>query len=258
MRAGLVLLLGVAAVAAFPHDPNRIVGGSVTTVNQYPFAVALLASWSGAGVFGQSCGGTIINNRSVLSAAHCFVMLSLPIQWRSRIGSSFASSGGSVFTTAQIIRHPSYNSAIQDNDIAILRVSGTIAWVPTVVAPASIAGANYNLGDNQVVWAIGWGRTSTGGATSEQLRHVQIWTVNQAVCVQRYRQLGLQVTDNMVCAGWLDVGQRDQCQGDSGGPLLHNNVVVGVCSWGDECAHPYYPGVNARVSRSSAWIVANS
>lgn len=60
----------------------------------------------------------------------------------------------------------------------------------------------------------------------------------------------------MLCSGWLDVGGRDQCQGDSGGPLIHNNVVVGVCSWGHSCAQPRYPGVNTRVSRYTAWIQA--
>lgn len=96
------------------------------------------------------------------------------------------------------------------------------------------------------------------GPASEQLRHVQIWTVNQAVCRARYAEIGRTVTDNMLCSGWLDVGGRDQCQGDSGGPLVHNGVVVGVCSWGEECALARYPGVNARVSRYTAWIQANA
>uniref|UniRef100_A0A1E1VYB7 Peptidase S1 domain-containing protein n=1 Tax=Pectinophora gossypiella TaxID=13191 RepID=A0A1E1VYB7_PECGO len=158
MRAALVLILAVAAVAAMPRDgPQKIVGGSVTTINTYPFGVAMLAgsgSW-----FSQSCGGTIINNRSVLSAAHCFVRLSAAGNWRSRVGSTWANSGGSVFNTASIIRHPQYNQNTEDNDFAIVRISGTFSWSSTVAA-ASIAGANYNLGDNQVVWAIGWGTTS--------------------------------------------------------------------------------------------------
>ncbi|XP_047999851.1 trypsin, alkaline C-like [Leguminivora glycinivorella] len=62
----------------------------------------------------------------------------------------------------------------------------------------------------------------------------------------------------MLCSGWLDVGGRDQCQGDSGGPLIHNGVVIGVCSWGEQCALPRYPGVNARVSRYTSWIQSNA
>jgi hypothetical protein len=96
------------------------------------------------------------------------------------------------------------------------------------------------------------------GSPSEQLRHVQVWTVNQATCRNNYASIRLSVTDNMLCAGYLNVGGRDQCQGDSGGPLYHNRVVVGVASWGEECALARYPGVNARVSRYTTWIQANA
>lgn len=97
-----------------------------------------------------------------------------------------------------------------------------------------------------------------GGSKSEQLRHVGIWTVNQNTCRSRYAPLGNSVTDNMVCSGWLNVGGRGQCSGDGGGPLLHNNVVVGVSSWGYLCGQANYPDVNTRVSRFTSWIQANA
>ena len=61
----------------------------------------------------------------------------------------------------------------------------------------------------------------------------------------------------MICAGILDVGGRDACGGDSGGPLLHNSILVGVISWGHDCAHPYFPGVYARVAPYYEWIAEN-
>ncbi|XP_046978619.1 trypsin, alkaline C-like [Vanessa cardui] len=257
MRAALILLaLGLAAVTAVPRNPQRIIGGSVTTIGQYPYGVALLFSWTGSGSFFQSCGGTILNNRAVLTAAHC--LIGDPIsRWRSRVGSTNANSGGVVHTTSRIIIHPSYNTGTLDQDIAILHIVGSFSFNNNVRA-GRIAGSNYNLGDNQPVWAIGWGTTSVGGRPSEQLRHVQIWTVNQATCRTRYAELRRTITDNMLCSGWLDVGGRDQCQGDSGGPLFHNGVVVGVCSWGERCALARYPGVNVRVSRYTSWIQNNS
>ncbi|XP_075975899.1 trypsin, alkaline C-like [Anticarsia gemmatalis] len=174
--------------------------------------------------------------------------------WRLRVGSDFAHSGGQVTNTQQIIRHPNYNRNSLDSDVAIMRTTGTINF-GTGVQAARIAGSNYNLGDNQVVWAAGWGVTEQG-RPSEQLRHVQIWTINQGVCRQRYGTS--RITDNMLCSGWLDVGGRDQCSGDSGGPLYHNRVVVGICSWGSGCGNPRFPGVNARVSRFTSWIQNNS
>lgn len=93
-----------------------------------------------------------------------------------------------------------------------------------------------------------------GEANSEQLRHVQIWTVNQEFCAERYASRGHRVTNSMLCSGYLNLGGRDQCQGDSGSPLLHNNVIVGIRSWGIGCAEPNFPGVNARISVASNWI----
>lgn len=50
-----------------------------------------------------------------------------------------------------------------------------------------------------------------------------------------------------------------QCQGDSGGPLYDskNDIVVGVVSWGVDCAHPKYPGVYARISSSVSLLNDN-
>ncbi|CAG9796396.1 unnamed protein product [Diatraea saccharalis] len=251
-----VLQFLILLIPAAPKTPQRIVGGSLTTINQHPDIVSLLWSWNEANNHFQVCGGSIINSRSVLTAAHCTVGAQSFI-WRFRLGSTFANSGGVVHLTSQIINHPQYNRVNYDNDIAIIRTSSNIVF-SNVVRQASIAGANYNLADNQVVWAAGWGATSSGGPSSEQLRHVQIWTINQAVCRNRYAEIGLTVTDNMLCSGWLDVGGRDQCQGDSGGPLYHNGVVVGVCSWGRGCAQARFPGVNARVSRYTQWIQNNA
>uniref|UniRef100_A0A2A4K6U2 Peptidase S1 domain-containing protein n=1 Tax=Heliothis virescens TaxID=7102 RepID=A0A2A4K6U2_HELVI len=253
MRVIVALALCVAVVSAVPTKTQRIVGGSLTTIDQYPTITACLFSFNLVTYF-QSCGGTILNNRSVLTAAHCTIGHAAN-RWRFRVGSSFASSGGVVHNVQQIINHPTYNVAARwDNDFAILRSASAISFNNNVRA-VSIAGANYNLADNQVVWAAGWGLTAENGSPSEQLRHVQVFTINQAICRSRYTT---PITDNMLCSGVLDVGGRDQCSQDSGGPLYHNGVQVGVCSFGTGCARPQFPGVNARVSRASAWIASNA
>ncbi|XP_075975680.1 trypsin, alkaline A-like [Anticarsia gemmatalis] len=253
MRALALLVLCVAAASAEEFG-QRIVGGSVTSIRNYPEMVALLHARNQAN-HRQSCGGSILNQRSVLTAAHCFDDGRHVVgMWRLRVGSDNANSGGQVLNVNLIRNHPNYNPRTYDSDIAVMRATANINY-GTGVQAARIAGSNYNLGDNQVVWAAGWGTTETG-RPSEQLRHVQIWTINQNICRQRYGASA--ITDNMLCSGWLDVGGRDQCQGDSGGPLYHNRVVVGVCSWGRGCAQARYPGVNARVSRFTSWIQNNS
>lgn len=107
----------------------------------------------------------------------------------------------------------------------------------------------------------------SGGSSPEQLQHVQVYTIDQDICAERYAYLKTQpgfqnwpdITDGMLCAGILDVGGKDACQGDSGGPLAFDrDIVVGITSWGYGCADAVYPGVNARVSHYSDWIVSNA
>ncbi|KAL0901252.1 hypothetical protein ABMA27_006544 [Loxostege sticticalis] len=267
MRYLIALAFTLAVASAATLKSDRIIGGTVTTINQYPEMVQLLQG-SGNNFF-QDCAGTIINNRAILSAAHCTIQFGASMR-RIRYGSSFRTSGGTVITVNRVINHPNYDPRNEDNDFSILWVNGNIPETATS-RPALLAGANYYPADNQVVWAAGWGHTIAGdhSSMSNQLRHVQVWVVNQGICRQRYanrvvndifgrpRPAPITITDNMLCSGWLDRGGRDQCQGDSGGPLYHNGVVVGVCSFGHGCALPYFPGVNARVSRVVGWINQN-
>lgn len=80
--------------------------------------------------------------------------------------------------------------------------------------------------------------------------------VNQEICAKAYKNFGT-ITDRMICAGY-DKGGKDACQGDSGGPLVVDNVLVGVVSWGYDCAQPNYPGVYSRVASVRNWISEQS
>ncbi|XP_022821663.1 trypsin CFT-1-like [Spodoptera litura] len=251
---GLVALC-LATAAAVPTGGQRIVGGSVTTIDQYPTIAALLYAFDWINSH-HTCGSIIINNRSVLTAAHC-IENEAAGRFRIRVGSSFRSSGGVVHNVNLNILHPAYSSRTMDSDIAILRSATAFSFNNNVRA-ASIAGANYFPADNQAVWAAGWGDTYSGSsAGSEQLRHVQMVVINQEICRRQYENSFYSVNDNMICSGWPN-GGRDTCQRDSGGPLYHNGVVVGVTSFGMRCADPNYAGVSARVSRFSSWISANA
>ncbi|XP_041983200.1 trypsin, alkaline A-like [Aricia agestis] len=100
-----------------------------------------------------------------------------------------------------------------------------------------------------------------GGSASPVLLDVTIYTVNTDECADRYLTLptpGI-VTENMICAGILDVGGKDACQGDSGGPLYYgDNILVGVVSWGHGCANETYPGISTAVGSYTQWILDNT
>ncbi|XP_075974620.1 trypsin, alkaline B-like [Anticarsia gemmatalis] len=251
MRAIIfTLLVALAAVTGARAGSLRISGGSTTTINNYPSMVAILST-EDLVTFRHNCGGTIINNRAILSAAHCFGNDILRRN-RFRVGSTFANSGGVVHTVNRAIIHPRYS--FPTNDLAILR-TGTAIRYNNSVRPGSFAGANVNVPDNANVWATGWGWTGANSGLSEQLRHVQLRIISQAACRQQY---GSQMISNdMICAGSRQSGAA-QCRGDSGGPLYLNNVIVGVLSFGAQRCGGNEPRVSMRVSRYIQWIQANA
>ncbi|XP_023947660.1 trypsin, alkaline B-like [Bicyclus anynana] len=253
MKAITVLLVYLAFASALPRQ-ERIVGGTTVSINTYPFSAVLLITSGVMNRLRQNCGGSIINNRSVLTAAHCIQHGNLNTH-RVRSGSSNASSGGRLHDISSRLVHPHYNQGTLNNDIGMFRVSSAFQFGPTVRA-AAIIGQNAIIPDNALVWAIGWGWTSHGGNNpSEQLRHVQIRTTPVARCQRAYT--GFTITAAMICAAW-DTHGRGSCQGDSGSPLIHNNVVVGATSFGMRCADPNYPTVYARVAHFTNWIRTNA
>ncbi|XP_050682036.1 trypsin CFT-1-like [Leptidea sinapis] len=262
MRSVCILVaICFASVAAVPAADisGRLAGGSLATVNQYPFIASMLYSRNGVS-YVQSCAGSIITNRAILSSASCYFG-DANNNWRIKVGSSYANSGGIIHYINSIFINAAYNSFTRDGDMAIVR-SNSVFTYTAAVNFVRIASPTYNLPDQSAVWALGWGRTSPSGAASEQLRYTQIWTVNTNVCRNIYRGVGFTVTDNMICTGWLNNGGRGQCDGDNGGPLIHNTAaaglaLVGVFSWG-QCGSPVYPDINTRVSRYAQWIANNA
>ncbi|CAB3232982.1 unnamed protein product [Arctia plantaginis] len=239
-----------------PNDDSRIVGGSPTSIQNFPYTVQILNNER------FSCGGSILTTRHVLSAAHCYFRNGTflgPEPFSIRAGATYLNEAGSVHSVSTIVIHHGYNRTITDNDVAVL-VLATVLRFTVTIQRATIPFQGETLTDNSTVVAVGWGRTISGGEVSNVLNAVSVRTVNRGVCRQRYIEYASRlnssatVTDNMICAGLLDIGGADTCQGDSGGPLIYNGTVVGITSWGAGCAQPLYPGVYAKVSRYTTWI----
>ncbi|XP_026317344.1 trypsin CFT-1-like [Hyposmocoma kahamanoa] len=240
---------------------SRIIGGTPASIDQYPFAAQIIVRGY------LTCGGSLLTLRNVLSAAHCFFdwnnNLIRTRDVRVRAGTSNNNSGGTRLRVSRIAIHERYNMPLRDNDIAILQTSSRFPR-GSRIRLALIPFQNDVVPDNSPLIHIGWGITWVHGQQlSPYLRHVPVLKINREVCASRYQQLGVEqnssfpVTENMMCAGLLDLGGAGACRGDRGGPLLFNRtIVVGVVSWGHDCAHPQYPGVNMRVARYSNWINA--
>ncbi|XP_068231254.1 transmembrane protease serine 9-like [Palaemon carinicauda] len=237
---------------------TRIVGGEPTTVHEYPWQVALTTSSR------PFCGGSIISNQWILTAAHC-VIGKRPADFTVIIGEHNWNTATETSATerrqlSNIIVHPRYSSTTLDNDIALLKLSTPINF-PTSnkIAPVCLPDPGNAYADINAI-ITGWGTTSSGGRQPYELYEVTVPTMTNTKCEQLY--VG-DITGNMICAG-LDKGGKDSCQGDSGGPMVTTGnvaqtfmVQIGVVSWGYGCAVAGKPGVYARVNNYLSWISAN-
>ncbi|XP_052739567.1 trypsin CFT-1-like [Bicyclus anynana] len=266
MQLSIVVAALIGVVYALPRRDDRIVGGSPAPIEMYPFMASMQITWV-EGHYAHVCGGSLITTTAVLSATHCFILVPNAIQWRARLGSALNSAGGAHHAVSHFNLHPDYVPVLWLNDVAIVRLVAP-AILSNTIQVARIAGPNYPLPDNLRLYVAGWGATFSGDHEgSETLLHTYVHIINQELCAKRYDELRAQpgmelmahVTPEMFCAGLLDVGGQDACQGDSGGPVVDwGDVIVGVTSWGYDCAHPHYPGVSARVPSYTQWIVDNA
>ncbi|XP_017283958.1 prostasin-like [Kryptolebias marmoratus] len=242
--------LGVCGIAPLnAKRDSRIVGGEDAAPGAWPWQATLE-------IRGALCGGSLINNQWVLSAAHCFSSSSTSgvTVYLGRQTRGGPNANEVVRTVSQIIVHEAYSSATNDNDVALLKLTSSVNFTD-YITPVCLAAADSNFTAGVTCWVTGFGSLSgTQPQLPDMLQEVNVPVVSNRVCSQSYA-----ITSNMICAG-LTEGGKDSCQGDSGGPLVSRTgttwVQAGVVSFGRGCAEPNFPGVYARVSEYQTWISA--
>lgn len=241
-------------------NPMRIVGGTeVQPAHKYPWQIGL----KNRGGTSYWCGGAVINDRYILTAAHCFFDSNgnqepaedLVVGVGDHLMSSTSDDVAATKTigVAEVILHPSYDSDDFDNDVALVKLSEVLAF-SAEVRPVCLPEDDSKTYAGAAGIASGWGTLSSGGNQPNQLMEVTL-PILEPSC------WGQTVTDRMLCAGYAE-GGKDTCQGDSGGPLCvvegDRYYEVGVTSHGSGCADANSPGVYSRVSKFLSWIKANT
>ncbi|PBC28310.1 Trypsin-7 [Apis cerana cerana] len=245
LEAMWYVLLLLSTVPYMTHClQSRIIGGHNASINDYPYQVSI--HYMGK----HHCGGSIISENWLLTAAHCIYGL-IPIKFKIRVGSTY-NNNGIEYNIRNIILHENYNTRTFDYDAALIMLS-TPLKISSTTKPITLAQSTTSVetGKNAVV--TGWGHLSANSnSASDILQVLTLPIVDQNLCKNIFSGINT-VTENMICAGSLD--GRDTSKGDSGGPLVYNNVQIGIVSWGlKECALPKYPGVYTRVSAIRDWI----
>ncbi|XP_047739798.1 trypsin-like [Hyalella azteca] len=217
-----------------------------------------------------ACGGTLITQNLVLSAAHCLhgIRVTKVRVWLGLLDRTKPEPGSLYQDSYTYHVHESYDPTTFVNDISVVVLPSSVVFT-TRIQPACLPPADRQLDDVTVVatgWGLtswgarcpppstGWGLTSWGGTLSPTMQQValQVWT--NAACTaawqDHFNDFSFSVSYGQLCA--LGSG-ADTCSGDSGGPLVLN-VIVGITSFGYECATPDVPGVYTRVQSYVPWV----
>ncbi|KAL7393069.1 hypothetical protein ABVT39_006099 [Epinephelus coioides] len=230
-----VLLIG----AAFATEDDKIVGGYECTPHSQPHQVSLNSGY-------HFCGGSLVNENWVVSAAHCSKS-----RIEVRLGEHHIrnTEGTEQFIKASlVIEHPDFSRYTLQNDVMLVKLS-TPATLNSYVWPVALPTSCAPAGTMCKV--SGWGNTMSSTADSNRLQCLDIPILSDEDCERSYPGM---IDYTMFCAGYLE-GGKDSCQGDSGGPVVCNGELQGVVSWGYGCAEKDHPGVYSKVCVQTDWLL---
>uniref|UniRef100_A0A674IYA5 trypsin n=1 Tax=Terrapene triunguis TaxID=2587831 RepID=A0A674IYA5_9SAUR len=230
--------------AAAPQGVDRIVGGYECSPHSQPWQVSLNVGY-------HFCGGSLITDQWVVSAAHCWYYGSrLRLEGLVILGDhniQVFEHTEHLMRIETIVWHPSYDYQTLDHDIMLIKLAHPVR-TDAYVQPVSLPTACPAAGTSCVV--SGWGNILSDGGDPYNLQCVNIPILSNAACEGSYPGM---ITSTMLCAGYLE-GGKDACQGDSGGPLVCNGELQGIVSWGVGCAQKDQPGVYTKVCSLLPWI----
>ena len=245
----LMLLLPAGSASSTQQQQQHrslIVGGEAVESTDKRYRAF---AWSGMTSGNWGCGGALIHDDFVVSAAHCqwafYEKMSVVI---GAYQIDNADGVGTKVDIGNVLPHPGFlDNGSAQNDILLLHLSSVVK---------DITPFDYNTDPDfphvmkEPLTIIGFGTTSEGGMVSQTLRTVDVYEFSYQDCVAEYPDALHNIS---LCAGTVQ-GGKDGCDSDSGSPYVVNNTVVAVTDDGKGCGHANIPSINSRVSGFADWI----
>lgn len=272
-RGIVVMLTLVCTAAATSRGPiaeenrsrdTKIIGGT-KIVPSVP--IPWMASLKDSTTF-HLCGGSVIAENVVLTAAHCIAQHE-GMEWFDRrfpyvaVGNHDSNeqylSLDSMIQPKISVIHPNYNETTVQSDIALLFFDRTLTDLNGVTSVIRLPEKGQQVPSGSPVSIYGWGLISEDSIfPSNQMQRADVILYDKDLCGKTSKYGPDALSYGMICAGNIEQGGVDSCAGDSGGPLVYNEgnnpVQIGVVSWGDGCGKPGYPGVYTETQAYLDWI----
>ncbi|XP_028982175.1 chymotrypsin-2-like [Diachasma alloeum] len=217
----------LSSATAGNERQERILGGSTASPGAVPYTVSLVLKG-----YHHVCGGTIITNRHILTAAHCFVGMSKPPYTKGLTvltGAVDRTRDGEHHPVLKVTPHGEFKfgrKARWRNDIAVVTLADAIKpsklqspiALPTSRTPGNVIGKSS-----------GWGFPGMNAHIMDMLQYRMVKILSNEQCIA----LNSDISEKQLC-GFNGHG-TGFCEGDSGGPLVYNNTVVGIVSFSVAC-----------------------
>ncbi|KAF5923510.1 hypothetical protein HPG69_006681 [Diceros bicornis minor] len=230
---------------------SRIIGGMEAEVGEFPWLVSIQARNN------HFCGGTIMNEWWIVTAAHCLSSEELfPGDLSVVMGTNNLNSQSlEIKMVTSIVLHKDFARLTMDNDIALLLLDSPITF-NGLKEPICVP-RHFSLSAWHECWVAGWGQTQTDDENSmkAELMKVPMIIKDWEECLKEFPKL----TRNMLCAGYKNESY-DACQGDSGGPLVCTKgsgkkwYQLGIISWGRSCGKKNIPGIYTLLENYNFWV----